>query len=93
MAHSPAPALVLRDGDDEELRRWTRSSTMPSGHAQWARIVLLASEGVANTEIAVRVGVARQTVLTWRDRYTRYGLEGLGIGPGPGVRRRSTRPA
>lgn len=84
MAHSPAPALVLRDGDDEELRRWTRSSTMPSGHAQRARIVLLASEGVANTEIAVRVGVARQTVLTWRDRYTRYGLEGLGDRARPG---------
>lgn len=70
MAHSPSPALVLRDGDDEDLRRWLRSSRCRPA-VQRARIVLLASEGVANTEIAHRLGVARQTVLTWRDRYAR----------------------
>lgn len=45
MAHAPAPALVLRDGDEEVLRRLVRSSSVRAGLAQRARIVLLASEG------------------------------------------------
>lgn len=84
MAHPGAPGLVLRDGDGEELGRWLRSSTMPAGYVRRARIVLLASQGVANTEIARRVGVARQTVLTWRERYARYGLGGLADRARPG---------
>jgi transposase len=40
-------------------------------------MVLLASEGVPNAEIARRVGVARQTVISWRARYEQRGLEGL----------------
>ncbi len=50
---------------------------MRAGLAQRARIVLLAAEGRSNTAIAERVGVARQTVLSWRDRYERSGLAGL----------------
>ena len=50
--------LVLGDGDEEELRRLVRSFSLRAGLAQRARIVLLAAEGVANTEIAGRVGVA-----------------------------------
>ena len=50
---------------------------MRAGLAQRARIVLLAADGFSNTAIAERVGVARQTVLSWRDRYERSGLAGL----------------
>ncbi len=50
---------------------------MRAGLAQRARIVLLAADGLSNTAIAERVGVARQTVLSWRDRYERSGLAGL----------------
>jgi len=39
--------------------------------------VLLAADGVSNTEIAGRVGVARQTVIDWRAGYDRAGLAGL----------------
>jgi DNA-binding CsgD family transcriptional regulator len=39
-----------------------------AGLAQRARIVLLAAEGVSNTEIADRVGVSRPTVIDWRCR-------------------------
>lgn len=42
-----------------------------------ARIVLLASEGVANTWIAQQADVSLPTVLQWRERYARYGLKGL----------------
>ena len=39
--------------------------------------MLLAGEGLSNTEIAVRVGVSRPTVIHWRDRYVEGGLAAL----------------
>jgi CRP-like cAMP-binding protein len=46
---------------------------------------LLAAEGVANSEIAERLGVSRPTVIAWRKRYAREGLTGqLGDRPRPG---------
>ena len=77
MAFPAAPALLLRAGDHEELVRLTRSSSARAGLAQRARIVLLASEGVKNAEIADRVGVTRPTVNLWRSRYVEQGLAGL----------------
>jgi transposase len=61
-----------------------RSSTAPAGLASRARIVVLASEGVPHAEIARRVGVARQTVISWRARYERSGLNGLADEPRSG---------
>ena len=77
MAHPPAPALVLRDGDEEELRRLVRASSGRAGLAQRARIVLLAAEGIGNTQIAQRVGASRQSVVSWRARYDAEGIDGL----------------
>ena len=68
--------LGLRDGDRELLEGWVRSSTI-AGLAQRARIVLLAADGVSNTEIAERAGVSRPTVIGWRQRYRDSGVGGL----------------
>jgi transposase len=84
MANRPAPPLVLRDGDREELERWTRSSTVPASAAKRARIVLLAADGVANARIAELTDVTANTVLSWRGRYEERGLRGLGDLPRPG---------
>ncbi|MGH3714512.1 MAG: IS630 family transposase [Micromonosporaceae bacterium] len=78
--------LGLRAGDRELLGSWTRSSTVKAGLAQRARIVLLAADGLSNTEIAERVGVSRPTVISWRGRYAESGVTGLQDG------RRSGRP-
>ena len=72
-----AQPLGLRPGDRELLFSWTRSSSIRAGLAQRARIVLLAADGVSNTEIADRVGVSRPTVIGWRDRYASSGVGGL----------------
>ena len=77
MAHPSAPPLLLRVGDQEELSRLVRASSVPARLAQRARIVLLASEGVRNADIAQRVGVSRPTVNLWRSRYAEAGLAGL----------------
>src|SRR5215813_13079002 len=84
MANHPAPALAPREGDRAELERLTRAPSVRAGLAERARIVLLAVDGVGNSEIAERVGVARQTVLTWRARYSGKGLAGLEDAPKPG---------
>ena len=77
MANSPAPALLLSDDDAAELRRWTRATTARAGLVKRARIVLLASQGVANTRIAEQVDASVVTVLKWRSRYEEAGLAGL----------------
>ena len=51
---------------------------MEAGLAQRARIVLLAAEGLPNTEIARRVGMTRPTVIQWRGRYVSGGIAALG---------------
>ncbi len=82
MPNKTAAALVLRNGDRSQLEALLRSNTVPAGVAQRARIVLLAAEGVANYEIAERVGVTRPTVNLWRNRYAASGLAGLdGVRP------------
>src|SRR6476646_7115633 len=74
---SVAAALVLRPDDEPKLMALTRSSTVEAGLAQRARIVLLAAEGVPNTEIGRRVGASRPTVIGWRNRYEAGGIAAL----------------
>jgi transposase len=69
--------LVLSDSDRAVLESWVRSSTLQSGLARRARIVLLGAEQRSNTEIAGLVGVSRPTVLLWRGRFAAGGLGSL----------------
>jgi len=48
-----------------------------AGLARRARIVLLAGGEVPVKDIAVRVGVSRQTVIAWKKRYLADGVGGL----------------
>ena len=81
---SVAAPLVLRPGDEERLRSLVRSSSAPAGLSRRGRIVLLAAEGLPNAEIARRVGVTRQTVISWRARYQAGGVAALGDLARPG---------
>src|SRR3954470_1816841 len=79
-----AAAIGLRDGDREQLERWVRSSTIPGGLAQRARIVLLAADGVPNVVISERLGVSKPTVTSWRARYRDGGIAALDDRPRSG---------
>jgi len=79
--------LVLRAGDEQVLREWTRSSAISAGLAQRARIVVLAAEGTSSAEVSRLVGVSLPTVRSWRVRYAMGGLTALDDRP------RSGRPA
>jgi transposase len=76
--------LELRNGDMDRLARMARSRAGTAGLARRARIVLLAADGIPNTEIAARVGVSVPTVRLWRSRYISGGIGTLGDVPRPG---------
>src|SRR5687768_1754655 len=79
-----AAPLALLDGDAGALRELMRSSSAPAASARRARVLLLAAQGMANTQIASVVGVSRQTVLTLRSGYATRGLDVLVDLPRPG---------
>ena len=74
---SVAAPLLLREGDRSRLELLVRSSSAQAGVAGRARIVLLAAEGLPDSEIARRTGTSRPTVLSWRDRYETGGIRAL----------------
>ena len=49
-----------------------------------ARIVLLAAAGLANTHIARKLGIAPNTVVKWRKRFCKEGVDGLADRKRPG---------
>jgi transposase len=69
-----AAALPIGPDDLARLRRWSIATRAPAVVVQRAKILLLAAEGAANTEIAERLDVSRPTVIAWRKRYLREGL-------------------
>src|SRR5882724_11164589 len=86
MSRAAAP-LVLEDGHRELLESLSRSRTSEHRVVQRARVLLAAADGVSNSEIAVSVGVSRQTVLAWRAEFAVRGLARLGrVAPGRGRR-------
>src|SRR5918993_4799002 len=90
---SVAAALVLHPGDGARLRELTRSSSAPAGHVQRARMVLLAADGLSNTEIGRRVGMTRQTVIAWRARCEAGRIAAPGHPPPPGRPPSNDEPA
>lgn len=79
------PALALSEAQRETLLALSRSTTARHREVLRARALLLAGDGLANTVIAGRVGVAPSTVKGWRARFAEDGLAGLAtIRPGRG---------
>jgi transposase len=87
----PAAALVMSPGQRDALGVLARSRTAPHRQVQRAQVLLLAADGIANSQIAARVGVKPATVRTWRARFAEEGLAKLGkVRAGRG--RKSTIP-
>ena len=72
----------------EVLEQWARRPKTAQALAQRARIVLACATGAANTAVAARLGVTRQTVGKWRARFVSRRLDGLLDEPRPGAPRR-----
>ena len=72
-----APALNVSAQDLATLRSWSRSAVIEAALAERARIVACAAEGLANAQIAERLGVSRPTVILWRARFAEGGIDAL----------------
>ncbi len=75
----PTAAIPITDSQREVLETLARSHTAPHRQVQRARVLLLAADGTANTQIAASVGVSPATVKTWRERFEQEGLKDLGV--------------
>jgi transposase len=88
---NPAAALTVSPGQREVLEALSLSRTAAHREVQQARALLLAADGVANTQIAARVGVTPTTVRAWRTRFEAQGLTKFAkVAPGRG--RKATIP-
>ncbi len=76
--------IDLAVADRAELERVVGAASSEVRMVERARIVLCAAEGLKGSEIAERVGCSLPTVVKWRGRYARAGIEGLRDAPRPG---------
>jgi transposase len=90
MSISVAVSIELSEEERAQLESWARRRTSAQALAQRCRVVLLAAEGLNNTEIAERLGVHRPMVRKWRSRFAEYRLDGLIDEPRPGKPRTIT---
>ena len=84
MPPNVAVGIELSDEERAQLEAWTRRRTSAQALAQRSRIVLLAAEGLKNTEIAERLAISRSTAAIWRARFAEHRLDGLLDEPRPG---------
>lgn len=77
MRGRPLQPMTLAPEMRDQLQSMVRSRSLPQGLARRAQIVLWAAENASNKEIAVQLGLSRQTVGLWRKRFLEQGLMGL----------------
>src|ERR1017187_8674012 len=90
MAGKPRLPLVLTDAERRTLEGWASRRSTAQGLAQRARIVLLCAEGKSNIAVAAELGITRETVGRWRNRFVTARFAGLSDEPRPGVPRTIT---
>ena len=72
-----APALALTLAQRTELRRITRYPGTPQAIVLRCRVVMGASQGTANNQLARQLSTSLPTVLLWRRRFMEHGLLGI----------------
>jgi transposase len=84
MPSSVLAPVDLTTDERAQLESWARRRTSAQALALRSRIVLLAADGLNNTQIAGQLGVHRNMVAKWRSRVLEQRLEGLVDEPRPG---------
>ena len=72
-----APPVTINESQQQTLRQWVRSRSLPARQIERARIVLLAAEGKTDLEIAARLNITNQKAARWRKRFLQFDLAGL----------------
>lgn len=79
-SHMPKKSPFVIDLSAEELRELRRRAakyTLPYSEVQRAKMILLASQGMSNDEIAKRLDTRREVVSLWRKGFFEERLAGL----------------
>jgi transposase len=85
VSSGPLPTkITLTAQARDELEAVIRKATSPQREVFRSQIVLLAAQGLNNTDIGRRLECTRKTVRKWRDRYASEGRAGLKDEPRPG---------
>jgi transposase len=69
--------ITLNETERATLEKWARGKQTPLRLVTRANIVLLAAQGWLNNAIALEVGVGRDTVGRWRERFSKHRLTGI----------------
>jgi len=77
MPRGKAARVELSNDERQALERNVRRRKSAHALAQRSRLILLAAEGLTDGEIAPRVGLRRETVGVWRNRFVKERLDGL----------------
>ena len=72
-----AEPIVLEQDARRTLERHARGRSTPARVMLRSRIVLLAADGLQNKQIATEIKIAPRTVALWRDRFLKFGIQGL----------------
>jgi hypothetical protein len=73
-----SPYLITLTPEERSiLEAGAREYTSPYGYVMRARLVLLAAEGCENAQIGRALGMPRQVVSKWRQRFFRERIAGL----------------
>jgi transposase len=81
---NPAAAIALSENQKQELGLLLRNGNTPQKVALRCRLLLLASEGIANQSIAQQLNLSRPTILALRKAFAKDGMAAV-----TGIRRRT----
>jgi putative transposase len=73
----PKPTLKLSAEEQDTLRGFAASRSLPHALVSRARVVLWSAEGISNAEIAERLNWSKATVGKWRQRFIEDRVQGL----------------
>ena len=79
-----APAIALDSATQSILNGWVQAPSTPQALALRSRIVLKASAGLSNQQIAAELDIPAVTVGKWRRSFAQLGLDGLHDAPRSG---------
>ena len=85
--------IRLTPADRQTLRTWQGGRPIPARLARRGQVLLLLADGMTITGITKTVGVSRNSVYRWVQRFLVQGVEGLANKLGRGRRRRPGPPA
>jgi transposase len=83
----PAKAIALSPAQEQVLNAWVKAQKTPQNVVIRSKIILMATQGISNNQIAKKLLVCRPTVILWRERFAKGGTQALTeIEPGRGRR-------